>query len=392
VIKILGNLRFKTMILLVFTVSFTIFLGVIALNFLAIGQVRDMNQQLREGPLENRQFWQVMATQLGRAEQLRRQFQLDRTQETAELMRTKLAQIDGELTNRSTSEALSATVRGSVTAYGHEFQSLVDTDTALRETRVELLKSREMLETAIYDLESPELEEALGEFLLAELDFFASPDSKDKVGALKVLMDQILRDAPDDKESPLPQAISEYGKVFSLLLSHQANVSVRTQALEEQVQAILLQFDEAVVQANQMADMASNSADNKANQARTLALIWTGIGLVLAMVLATLFERTIFKKLGGDPIDLAKVANMVAQGNWVVERLILNVRARGGLGSCVICWIWPTICVRLYVMSSPPPVGLVRKVKHYPRPQRFSPMPQMFKRPPLRRPHRPWKR
>ncbi len=321
--SILSKLRFRVMIALVFTTSFAIFLGVISLNYLAIGQVQEMNHKLREGPLANRQFWQKKSTQLGQAEQWRRQFQLDRKGESAESMKATLADIVSDLSGHSDpgAEDLAGAVAEGLNGYGREFQSLVDADTNLRQTRAGLLKSREALETAIYESDNSDLEEALGEFLLAELDFFASPDAKEKVNAVRVLLKQIMRDASQEVDSPLRKALVSYTKRFDAILGYQAEAAERAASLEKQAREILFRFDEAVGRADQMASAAYGAAEKKAGQARNSALIWTFVGVIMAILLAVVFERTVFNQLGCDPIILARVARVVAEGNLKADEL-----------------------------------------------------------------------
>ena len=309
--NILGRLRLQTMIVLAFAISFAIFLGVIALNFLAIGQVRDMNQQLRAGPLENRHFWQKMVTQLDRAEKLRRQFQIDRKTESIESMHANLSKTHIDLEGHANLKAdeWAIVTKKNLTVYGQEFQHLVDTDIALRKTRVQLVENRDGLETAIYDAENAGLEEALRDFLLAELDFFATPTAKDKVKTLVVLLDRILRDAAQVTGNALPDAVEVYRKTFKTLLEHHANEVVRALSLEQQAQAILAKFGEALDRANQMARAASQAADTKANKALTTALIWTFVGVVLAIVLAVFLIRAItrpIRLLSSTLVDMEK--------------------------------------------------------------------------------------
>ncbi|MGN7610746.1 methyl-accepting chemotaxis protein [Magnetococcales bacterium HHB-1] len=335
--ELFGKLRFRTLTLLVFGISFTVFLAVIGLNFMAIGQVKEMNRELRDGPLENRQFWQEMATLVGRSEQLRRQFQLDRRKESVTAMNASLEQTAERLKAHggTQKDPLIQSVGESLDVYAKEFHGLVKTDAALRASRAQLLTQRETLEIAIYETEIEELEIVLGEFQLAELDFFADVDNPDKIKALTVLMEQIQRDSAGMVASGLSKALVGYRQEFQSLLGHQTGMVSRSTTMETQARAIQEQFAEAVKQVNQQAQKAFLAADIKADQARSTALIWTLVGFVLVVIFAILFERILFYKLGADPIDLARVADMVASGNLKSDELSFHCQGREDVG--VLC-------------------------------------------------------
>ena len=237
--------------------------------------------------------------QLSLAEQLRRQFLLDHKTENVESMHADLAKTSADLEEHTDLQVneLAIAIKENLATYRQEFQRLVDTDTALQQTRAQMLNSRDTVETAIYEAENPGLEEALQEFLLAELDFFANHGSEDKANAVQVMFDRIIRDATQIESDSLEKILELYTEQFEAILGHQADVLVRTLALEQQAQAISIKFTEVVDRANQMADAASIAADKKASQARKMALIWTFIGVVLAVLLALFLVRAIIRPI-----------------------------------------------------------------------------------------------
>lgn len=316
--EFLKQLRFRTKIVGVFSFSFSILLGVIFFNYVTIGQVQNINQQLRDGPLEYRQFWQNMLSKLEQSEQLRLQFQLDRKTESAEAMLSALTAIEADLAHGGHAKANTRQnqILGQITDYGGSFQSLMASVAATKQTRIELRTSREVLETSIYEAENGNLETALQEFQIAELDFFADSVS-DKVKAVRVLLDRILRDSASMTGSKLPRIIGHYSKLFDAFLQHQSDVEGHALRMKEKGVEIQTMFTEAVEEARQQANAAFASSDRQSDRARLLAMVWAAIGTVMAILLAVLFERAVFWQLGCDPINLAKVARLVSEGNLV---------------------------------------------------------------------------
>ena len=60
--------------------------------------------------------------------------------------------------------------------------------------------------------------------------------------------------------------------------------------------------------------MALADADFK--HRRTIVIVWIVLLLVLSFFLASLIIRGVFRQLGGDPLDVARVVNVMAAGDF----------------------------------------------------------------------------
>ncbi|HIJ84797.1 MAG TPA: methyl-accepting chemotaxis protein, partial [Magnetococcales bacterium] len=320
--KMLRDMRFRTMIILVFTIVYGVFIGVIGLNFRAIGDVRDMNQQLREGPIKEQISWQDVVLGVEKAEGLRRQFMLDYRVETVKRLEEVVAGIDAILAGHAKEgDEGSGALSTEMGEYKKKFLELVAAHGALEGSRAGLLKKREVVETIIYEADHGGLEKALEQFIIAEMTFFTETRSETKIKGLRVSLDRIERDEASVKDekikSALSQAIVAYRNEFTALLGFQSKMLTQSESLLRSAEQMVKDVGTIMDQARSEATEASLAADQKAQSARKVALQWTAFGVLISLFMVFIFDRRVKRQLGGDPIDLAKVVGQVADGNLV---------------------------------------------------------------------------
>ncbi|MBF0110154.1 MAG: hypothetical protein HQL76_13370 [Magnetococcales bacterium] len=320
--RLLGKMRFRTLIVLVFTISYSVFIGVITLNFMSIGEVRDMGRRLLQGPIEQRIFWQDIVLGVEKGEGLRRQFRLDPREETVQRMERLLDGIGASLSGQvSLGDASAGTMLTELNEYRKEFLELVHTRTMLDQSRQQLVKRREAVETIIYEADNPGLEKALEEFIIVEMTFFADMAAEAKVKGVRVMLDRLQRDGASIKSekgrSGLVQAIAGYRKEFDDFIDFQTRMLTRSESLRYIAEKMVGDVNQRTEVARAGAETASQATDDKARQARMTALIWTGIGILVSLLMAFVFERRINRQLGGDPNELATIVSHVADGNLV---------------------------------------------------------------------------
>ncbi|MBF0348463.1 MAG: hypothetical protein HQL81_12425 [Magnetococcales bacterium] len=320
--SMLRKMRFRTLIILVFTISYSVFIGVISLNFRAIGEVRDMGRQLHNGPIKQQIFWQDIVLGVQKAEGLRHQFRLDHHAETVQQMEQLVTEIKGSLsTQGSKGDQNAASLMVELDQYHKEFLELVETRTQLDQSRAQLVKKREGVETLIYEADNAGLEKALEEFIIVEMTFFTETSSGAKIKGVRVMLDRLDRDGASIKDektrSGLTRAVSEYRKEFNALLDFQGQMASRSEALRDSAQQMVKDVNASTEQSRNEAETAAQAADQMAQDARMTALLWTSIGIVISLLMAVGFERRINHQLGSDPIELVNIVRNVADGNLV---------------------------------------------------------------------------
>jgi len=310
------------MVVLVFTISYSIFLGVIGFNFSAIGQVRDMNRQLRDGPLKGQIFWQNVVISVREMEELRQQFLLDRKDETTQELESVITKVVSVLQERAQAgEENAGELIAALADYNKDYLELVATDQSLSHSRALLTKKREIIETSIYEADNKGLENALQEFLIAEMTFFTDTTAPAKIKTVQVLLDRLDRDASSIKaekeRSALLQGGQNYRKEFHAWLELQNLMTKQSENLHHHADQMVSQVTGIMDQAALDAQSASVSADKKAEDARKYALVWTGCGVLISILLAFGFDRRVFSQLGCDPLILARMVRHVAEGDLV---------------------------------------------------------------------------
>ncbi|MBF0440033.1 MAG: chemotaxis protein [Magnetococcales bacterium] len=191
---------------------------------------------------------------------------------------------------------------------------MVQTMSKVHKDRDELTTNRQAIETIVYEAENPSMEAALGEFLVAEISYFANK-KPEQIKTVQVLLDRFARDSAGKKiAANMEKALSAYRKTFTSILDNHAAILKQTQQMETHAKGITHNVMKNLEEADSSVSSAAELAQNATNSARKQALIWTTLGVLLALFISHLFERTIHNKLGSDPSELAQVARYVAQG------------------------------------------------------------------------------
>lgn len=93
-VSLFNTVKITLLMRLVFISAFTIFLGVIGLNYYSIGVVHDMNLALQEGPLTRKDEWRSMAAHLYQAERFRQKFLLTLNPEVIEITDDSIGNVE----------------------------------------------------------------------------------------------------------------------------------------------------------------------------------------------------------------------------------------------------------------------------------------------------------
>ncbi|MBF0134958.1 MAG: methyl-accepting chemotaxis protein [Magnetococcus sp. DMHC-1] len=310
--KFFASLRFKTLLWMMTLFSFIIFIGVIGFNYNSIGVVNHLYTDLLQGPIQAKEKWDMLGSHIQEAERNRLKYMQE--QQAGILDRARSLLTDAKEDAASMGQSGQETVQ-LIQQYEENFLAMVRNLEANRTSRQEMLKVRNKMESLIYDAEKPALETALSEFLLVEMTYFA--DRKpEQVKSILVLLDRFLRDtAGTASAKEMGDANATYRKIFISIVDNHAGVLKISRDMESFADAIIEQVKKQMEVARTSVSNASTLALNKTHTAQNHALIWTSLGVILALIIARIFERTIHRQLGCDPLQLAKVARYVSVGN-----------------------------------------------------------------------------
>ncbi|MBF0108179.1 MAG: hypothetical protein HQL76_03255 [Magnetococcales bacterium] len=273
--------------------SLAIFLTVIGLNYSSIGAVQEMNRALQEGPLDARGRWLSIALRFAQMEAIRMAFLAHPSAETAakvepiqESMAVDLAALGGAATDE---------VRREARNYSQAYAQIVEAvDEKVRLNQL-LVKDREEVETQVYELDNKTMEEVLVEFQLAELGYMAR-QTAERVNSIRVILDRMARDvSAHPKAVPVLAAVTGYRKRFEEIVAKDQRVTERTGWMSLTAEKVTRLVTERVAEADRQAEAAARMARDKAASAQRIALVWTVVGTVVAMVLSFLFDR-VFKE------------------------------------------------------------------------------------------------
>ena len=279
--------------------SLGIFLTVVALNYSSIGIVQTMNLELQNGPLEAKSRWLTIAQQLSEAEKTRLLFRAAKSaaeaDAVAEQMSPLLAEVDNNLA------ALQGTavdaVKNSSAEYAQSFGHIVEAVTEKRQLRKELLVNLEGVEDVIYSLDNTTLEGALLEFNVAEMRYLAEPTA-DLIEMIDISLDRFSRDVTGLAEEAVASAAVEvYRKTFHKIVAKDVLVADRMQQMVKSAELVDQMVHESVAESNQQAQFAAKQAREKAISAQHTALLWTGFGVFLAVLLSAMFNRVFQRRI-----------------------------------------------------------------------------------------------
>ncbi|ABK44412.1 methyl-accepting chemotaxis sensory transducer [Magnetococcus marinus MC-1] len=275
---------------LAFGISLGVLLVVIGHNYTAIGIVQKLNTRLQGGPLALKSEWHDVALTMSNAETVRLRFLLTRNQETADSMEPLISRI--QQIAATFSGTLSETLVRRLLEYRETFVRMVEAQQNGQQAQQKLTTDREEIERLIYELENPGLEEALGEFQLAELSFF-NGRTADQEKSVRVYLDRFLRDSAGHAVAgDLAKAVNTYRTTFDVIVATNAVINETSTAMQEQARTVTDTVRKGVQEAAQQAKNASHEAQQRAMGAQSNALMWAALGVLVAAIFITLFQRS----------------------------------------------------------------------------------------------------
>ncbi|MBF0284483.1 MAG: hypothetical protein HQL51_08495 [Magnetococcales bacterium] len=275
--------------------SMLAFVLVIALNYLSIGVVQRNNDELKVGPLKTMLQWNEIAVRLGDVERQRNRFLRDRQPATAEQAYPIIQEMNGILGEMSGGEVSAA--REMLANYDKIYREMTKMAADHDAARKQLVKNREAIEEVIYEQDNPGLERALGEFLLAEMGYFADPVAE-KAQSVLVLLDRVLRDsAGKPMEAQFRKVVGTYRETFQRMVELTQTIRELALSMEDIAQRVQGGVRQDQQKANSQAMVALDHTAVEAEQSKRRALTWTIIGVLFAIVLSEGFQFALRRRV-----------------------------------------------------------------------------------------------
>ncbi|MBF0135206.1 MAG: chemotaxis protein [Magnetococcales bacterium] len=313
IMHLFGKLRFRWLVILMSVSSFTVFLGVISLIYIALGQVQNIYADLLSGPLAAKSQWHGVVQGIHEAEMTRLGYLLDHAPATAQGITPALQRAQEMLQQLKNSQT--DAIHNGLTEYEKNFASLVKSVEENSRFREQLTKDREALETQIYELGNANLESALSEFQVAELSYYAR-SGPEQVNRIKVILERISRDVAGQKTvADIRKALAIYDKTFTAMVTNTTEMHKRSKFMQERAAEMVQKISTGLKESDAEAESATEKAQSRTVRSRHQALVWTGLGIVLALYISFIFERVTREQLGCDPMQLAHMAEAVSQGD-----------------------------------------------------------------------------
>ncbi len=286
-----AHLRIVSQLRILLGVSFVIFASVIGLNYLAIGEVQELNGELRDGALADRARWTRAQAQIAEAEVIRMQFITTRDAALAADLSAKLSQARQELA--PVSGLTVEKVFKSLDEYGSNFAALADTDGKRIAQSNELKDDRTALETLVYEAEDASLESAIAELLVAEMTYF-SATSPASANSVRVFLDRFLRDTADKAAgAKISEAVREYRNTYDSLVDTNKRIDDFALALGSTAKTMVALADRGLDEAAEVARRSIEAEQQSVAQTRHQSLLWTGVALIVVIAFSIVFERSL---------------------------------------------------------------------------------------------------
>ncbi|MEO5333329.1 MAG: methyl-accepting chemotaxis protein [Magnetococcus sp. YQC-5] len=270
-------------------VSVLIFIGVIGLNYVSIGTVQQMNRDLHSSSLARKNRWQEIGLKLAQAEIVRLSFMIKQDDETVNRMNLLLTGLMDDL--KKVPDEAAPEIFTKFDNYRSTFLSVVVAITEKNQGVQQIIKDREALESVIYTLENPTLEQVLGEMQLAELGYLFH-GGEQQIKTLHVLLDRLLRDSNTNKNDGKVEAtVWVYRNTLETIITRTALVSEQMATIEKIAMTIIKRVKEEMNYANSEASTSLRLSDEKAIHAQNTALTWTVIGIMFSLLFSSLFNR-----------------------------------------------------------------------------------------------------
>ncbi len=289
-------------------VSLTIFLAVILLNHFSLGAIQEINRDLYHG-LHKKDGWRLVSLGVAQAENIRLSVESSRQIETVSPMRTLIANLLEQVT--AIGNGSSAAIRADIQEYITTFEHLIEALTQSQALRVTLTSQREVIEIQVYELENRSLESVLNDLHLAEMEYLGHPDGR-RINSLRVILDRLARDTAESvSKRQQPLDMTAYEQTLAALEAKNTQVEQNMGSMEN----IALKITEDVKRQMQAVDQKTTeqviATETRAAQTQWTSLVWTGIGVLLTVIIG-LWVGQVFQR---QMVKVPRGLDMLASGD-----------------------------------------------------------------------------
>lgn len=268
---------------------------VIGLTYGAIGDVQEINRDLREGALADRELWVKMQARIADAEVVRVSFLSSRDPALSGEMQSILDEIRRALA--SLAGDTSRSVLAVVDEYATAFSDLALADKRWGTERKKLSDARSNLETLVYEAEDASIESMLTELSVAEMNYLAVP-AANTANSVTVALDRFLRDtAEKPSATTIATAIAAYRGVFDNIISANKTIQDLSKSLTTAAKRIIEAGNHGLEEAADVARLALAAEEKSMAATRNQILLWTGLVLVFVIGLSFKFEQALKRRV-----------------------------------------------------------------------------------------------
>lgn len=276
--------------------SLFVFLAVIALNHFSLGAIQEINRELYQG-LQDKDGWRLVSLGVAQAEKVRVTIHSVRHGEAVNTMKglvaDLLAQV-GRIANGS-GEAIRADIREYATA----FEQLAAALAQSQSLRLTLEKNREEIEIQVYEFENRSLDAILNDLHLAEMEYLGSPEVG-RVNSIQVILDRLTRDAAESVSTKQKRLdVSAYAQTLADMVAKNTQVEQSVATMEKTAMKITEDVKRQMQVVDQRTAEQVVATERKVSLTQWTSLVWTGIGLLLTVLIGlwvgSVFQRQIHK-------------------------------------------------------------------------------------------------
>ena len=303
------NIRMVWQLRILSAASMVIFLLVVGFNYVAIGEVQDLNRTLRDGALADRERWVRVQAYIAEAEVTRLNLLSQNSIPANSNMPPILAQTRKELADLTGTSAQQAL--GMLSDYTTVYTSLVTTHTQRGTELQRLNDTHTALETLIYTAESPSLEIALTEISVAKLTYLAHPTSG-AGNSVKVLLDRIMRDSADKPNGiELGTSARAYQQLFEIYVTTNNSINRLSNAMLATAKQIHDAVQKGLAEAAETAQQSIDKEQSAVAATRLRTIISIGIAVLLICIFTFIFDRSLNRRV----MELMEGLAIFAQGD-----------------------------------------------------------------------------
>ncbi|MBF0096862.1 MAG: hypothetical protein HQM04_07745 [Magnetococcales bacterium] len=287
-------------------VSLVIFLAVITLNHLSLGEVQEVNRDLYRG-LREKDGWRLLSLGVAQAENIRLKVQMSRQLEAGKPMQTLVAELRRQVS--ALSHGATEAILSDLQEYAAAFEQLSETMHASQNLRVTLNRHREEIEILIYELENRSLESALADLRLTEVDYMTDP-SEGRANGIRVVLDRLARDA---SESLLKMRrtldMSGYQQTLEQLLAKDMQMVRTIVGMEKTAQKITEDVHRQMQWMDQKMAQQVVATETEVTRTQWSSLIGTLAGVLLTIVIGLWVGQILQRYLHKVPTGLDQLAS-----------------------------------------------------------------------------------